>query len=73
LTPREFIAGDVFTLADIITTHCLIWALSAKLEGVGDACLAYIGRMKARPAYKAASMRETMEAEKHDAAAQSQQ
>ncbi len=68
LAARQFIAGDAFTLADIVTTHCLTWALSAKLEGVGDACLAYIGRMRDRAAYKAASARETLEAEKHEAA-----
>ncbi len=68
LMTRDFIAGDAFTLADIVTTHCLTWTLSAKLEGVGDACLAYIGRMRERPAYKAAVARETMEAENHEAA-----
>jgi glutathione S-transferase len=68
LATRDFIAGNAFTLADIVTTHCLTWTLSAKLEGVGDACLAYIGRMKERAAYKAAVARETMEAEKHEAA-----
>ncbi len=68
LGQREFIAGDAFTVADIVTTHCLTWALSAKLEGPGDACLAYIGRMKQRPAYQAAMARETLEAEKQEAA-----
>jgi glutathione S-transferase len=68
LAARAFIAGDAFTVADIVTTHCLTWALSAKLEGVGAACLAYIDRMKARPAYAAAAARETMEAETHEAA-----
>jgi glutathione S-transferase len=68
LGQREFIAGDAFTAADIVTTHCLTWALSAKLEGAGDACLAYIGRMKQRPAYQAAMARETLEAEKQEAA-----
>jgi glutathione S-transferase len=68
LGTREFIAGSAFSLADIVTTHCLVWALSAKLEGAGDACLAYIGRMKSRAAYQAANARETMEAEKQEAA-----
>jgi glutathione S-transferase len=68
LGQREFIAGDAFTAADIVTTHCLTWALSAKLEGPGDACLAYIGRMKQRAAYQAAMARETMEAERQEAA-----
>lgn len=68
LGTRSFIAGDTFTLADIMTTHCLTWALSAKLEGVGDAGLAYIGRMKQRAAFQAAAARETLEAEKQEAA-----
>jgi glutathione S-transferase len=68
LSTREYIAGNAFTLADILATHCVTWALSAKVEGIGDASLAYIGRMKERAAYKAAVARETMEAEKHEAA-----
>jgi glutathione S-transferase len=68
LSTREFIASHEFTLADILVTHCITWSLSAKIESVGDACLAYVGRMKSRPAYQAAVARETMEAEKHEAA-----
>lgn len=68
LATRSFIAGETFTLADILLTHCVLWAISAKLEGAGEACLAYVERMKARPAYQAASSRETVEAEKHEAA-----
>jgi glutathione S-transferase len=68
LSTREFIAGDAFTLADILATHCITWSLSAKIDSVGDACLAYVGRMKSRAAYKAAVARETLEAEKHEAA-----
>jgi glutathione S-transferase len=67
LSTREFIAGDAFTLADILATHCITWSLSAKIESVGDACLAYVGRMKSRAAYKSAVARETLEAEKHEA------
>jgi glutathione S-transferase len=67
LAKRAFIAGDQFSLADILATHCVTWALSAKVEGVGDASLAYIVRTKQRPAYQAAVARETMEAEKHEA------
>lgn len=68
LAEREFIAGGVFSVADIIMTHCLTWALSAKLDGVGSAGLAYIDRMKARDGFQRAVARETMEAEKHEAA-----
>ena len=55
-------------MADIVVFHCLVWALSAKLEGVGVASLAYIERLKERPAYQRAMERERMEAEKHEAA-----
>jgi glutathione S-transferase len=68
LAQRAFIAGDQFSLADIVTTHCFTWALSAKIEVTGEASLAYIARMRQRSAYQAAAARETMEAEKHDAA-----
>ncbi len=68
LIKRPFIAGDTFTAADILVTHCITWALSAKVEGVGEASLAYVARMKQRPAYQSAAARETMEAEKHEAA-----
>ena len=63
LTTHQFIAGDAFSVADILATHCMTWALSAKLEGVGEASLAYIERMKARPAFQRAAARENKEAE----------
>ncbi|MBC7710134.1 MAG: glutathione S-transferase family protein [Rhizobacter sp.] len=69
LTARPFISGDRFTAADILVTHCLTWALSAKLDGVGQACLAYIERMKQRPAFARAVARERDAAEQQDAAA----
>ena len=68
LTVQPFIAGAAFSMADIVVFHCLVWALSAKLEGVGEASFAYIERLKTRPAYQRAMERERMEAEKHDAA-----
>jgi glutathione S-transferase len=68
LTTRPFIAGDSFSAADILATHCITWALSAKLDGAGDASLAYIERMKARPAFMRAAARETLEAERQEAA-----
>ena len=66
LSAHPFIAGDAFSAADILTTHCLTWALSAKLEGVGEVSLAYIERMKARPAYQRAVEREKTEAEQQE-------
>jgi glutathione S-transferase len=70
LSARAFIAGDAFTVADILVAHCITWALSAKVEGVGDASLAYVARMKERAAYQAAVARETLEAERHEKALQ---
>jgi glutathione S-transferase len=67
LTHRPFLAGDAFSAADILATHCMTWALSAKLEGVDAASLAYIERMKARPAFARAAARETLEAALSDA------
>ena len=68
LAAQAFIAGAEFSLADIVVLHCLVWALSAKLEGVGVASLAFIERLKTRPAYQRAMERERMEAEKQEAA-----
>ena len=68
LTACPFIAGEAFSLADILVTHCLTWALSAKIDGVGEANLAYIERMKARPAFARAMEREKIEAERQESA-----
>lgn len=67
LAAVPFIAGNDFSLADILVFHCLVWALSAKLEPPGDACIAYIERMKQREAYRRATERERIEAERHEA------
>ena len=50
LGDKEFAAGDIFTIPDIIISHCAGWARVAKFtqpEGpVGD----YLKRLHARPA-----------------------
>ena len=69
LAQSPFIAGDAFSAADILVTHCMTWALSAKLDGVGEASLAYIERMKARPAFLSAVAREKLEAAQQEATA----
>lgn len=68
LATHPFIAGAAFSMADIVVFHCLVWALSAKLEGVGVASLAYVARLKTRPAYQRAVERERIEAETSEAA-----
>ena len=69
LSARPFISGDAFSAADILVTHCLTWALSAKLDGLGEASLAYIERMKQRPALMRAATRERDAAQRQEPAA----
>jgi glutathione S-transferase len=60
-------SGDAFSLADILCFHCLTWTLSAKLDGVGEASIAFVERLRARPALQRANERERIEAERHEA------
>ncbi|MFP1643675.1 glutathione S-transferase family protein [Pontitalea aquivivens] len=53
----EFVMGDVMTVPDIILTHCLTWALSAKFPIVEHRLSAYLDRMQARPALARAMAR----------------
>ncbi|AUQ60143.1 glutathione S-transferase family protein [Phaeobacter inhibens] len=48
-----FLMGEEFTIPDIICTHCLNWAYSAKFPIESDVLLAYSKRMRARPAFQA--------------------
>lgn len=48
----EFIAGDSFSIADILLTHCLNWARSANFDVESEALLAYGKRMRAREAFQ---------------------
>jgi glutathione S-transferase len=50
---REFLVGSRFTTADILLTTCLSWAVDYGVP-VTPACLAYAGRITARPGYLAA-------------------
>ena len=67
LAHAPYMAGDDFSLADILCFHCLTWTLSAKLDGVGEASIAYVGRLRSRPALQRANDRERIEAERHEA------
>jgi len=58
LGPHEFVAGDRFSIADIVVTHCLAWAQSAKLEILPSLLLDYMERHLARPAVHRAQVRE---------------
>ncbi|MFV1440044.1 MULTISPECIES: glutathione S-transferase family protein [unclassified Phaeobacter] len=48
-----FLMGEEFTIPDIICTHCLNWAYSAKFPIESELLLAYSKRMRARPAFQA--------------------
>ena len=46
-----FLMGDTMTIPDIILTHCLNWAYSAKFPLENQTMLAYGKKMRARDAY----------------------
>lgn len=52
------VAGERFSIADIVLTHCLAWAQSAKLEIMPSPLLDYMERHMARPAVARAQARE---------------
>jgi glutathione S-transferase len=49
-----FLMGDTMTIADIICTHCLNWAVGAKFPVESEKMLAYAKSMRARDAFKRA-------------------
>jgi glutathione S-transferase len=51
---QPFIAGDVFTIADIVAGHIAGWAVGAKFGHQTRALADYFARMKARPAWSKA-------------------
>lgn len=54
---QSFVAGDQFTVPDIVLTHCLIWATSAKFDVTEPVLLDYFARMRERPALQRALAR----------------
>ncbi|RJL05278.1 glutathione S-transferase family protein [Paracoccus aestuarii] len=52
-----FLMGPRMTLADVILTHCLDWALVARFPVTEHRLSDYLDRMRQRPAYKAAAAR----------------
>ncbi|TNJ46279.1 glutathione S-transferase family protein [Phaeobacter sp. B1627] len=48
----DFVAGDSFTIADILLTHCLNWARGAKFDVNSERLVSYGKRMRARPAFQ---------------------
>lgn len=49
-----YIAGDQFTVVDILLTHCLNWAFSAKFPYESEKMKAYAKEMRNRDAFKRA-------------------
>lgn len=47
-----FAAGETFSIADILLTHCLNWAVGAKFEHDNAQMHAYAKEMRARDAFK---------------------
>lgn len=58
LAGREFLAGDAFSVADIVTAHTLSWAMKAAPDHVPPALNAYLQPLLARPALARARARE---------------
>jgi len=52
-----FVMGDEMSVPDIILSHCLTWAISAKFPIEEPSLRAYLDRMRARPAYQRAVAR----------------
>ncbi|SEN32888.1 glutathione S-transferase [Palleronia salina] len=57
LEDTAYIAGEDMTIADIVFTHCLGWAMVAKFPLENTAARAYLDRMRERPAYNRATGR----------------
>lgn len=49
-----YAAGDDFTIADILLTHCLNWAIGAKFEHDNAQLHSYANKMRGRDAFKRA-------------------
>ena len=50
----NYLMGDMFTIADILATHCLNWAVVAKFPEASETLKSYARRCRARDAYKRA-------------------
>ncbi|QBX33357.1 glutathione S-transferase family protein [Paracoccus liaowanqingii] len=53
MSDGPFLMGERMTVPDIILTHCLDWALTARFPVVEARLSDYLDRMRQRPAYRA--------------------
>ncbi len=49
-----YLMGETFTIADIVLTHCLGWAINAKFPVENAALRAYVDQCRSRDAFKRA-------------------
>lgn len=57
MSDGAFLMGDRMTVPDVILTHCLDWALSARFPVTEHRLTEYLDRMRDRPAYARAAAR----------------
>lgn len=57
LGDNAFLMGDGITVPDLLAVHCIGWAFGAGFPDVPDTLKAYSKRLRARPAFRAASAR----------------
>lgn len=57
MSEDRFVMGEHLTVPDIILTHCLTWALSARFPITQHRLTDYLEMMRARPAYTRAAAR----------------
>lgn len=55
LGDKPFLCGDQITIPDIIAGHCLGWAIAARFPHDDANLNAYLGRLRARPAFRKAA------------------
>jgi len=55
LGDREYLMGETFTVADIVTTHCGTWASNAGFTFDQPDVQAYFDRVRTRPAHERAT------------------
>ena len=55
LSDKPYLMGEMFTVPDIVLTHCLGWAINAKFPVEDETLRAYVKRCRGRDALKRAA------------------